>query len=135
MKVLKFSISIFLAAFLQLSQAAASTTSQTLLDNLANAKTLEQAEPIISALWETWMSSHRVENEKVLMEQGVLAMEKGNLEHAEKLFGDLINQNPTFTEAWNKRATIRFMMGQLDASLEDVSVVLSKEPKQNIRIL
>ena len=56
MKVLKFSISIFLAAFLQLSQADASTTSQTLLDNLANAKTLEQAEPIISALWETWMS-------------------------------------------------------------------------------
>ena len=129
MKVLKFSISIFLAAFLQLSQATASTTSQTLLDNLANAKTLEQAEPIISALWETWMSSHRVENEKVLMEQGVLAMRKGNLEQAEKLFGDLINQNPNFTEAWNKRATVRYMMSNFKEALDDVFEVLQREPR------
>ena len=70
MKVLKVSISIFLAIVLNLSHATASTESQTLLDNLANAKTLEQAEPIISDLWEIWISSHGDENEKVLMEQG-----------------------------------------------------------------
>ena len=46
-----------------------------------------------------------------------------------KLFSNLILQQPDYIEAWNKRATIRFMMGQLDASLEDVFVVLSKEPK------
>ena len=129
MKVFKVSISIFLAVALNLSQATASTQSQALLDNLAHAKTLEQAQPIISTLWGIWMSSHGDENEKVLMEQGVLAMEKGNLEHAEKLFGDLINQNPTFTEAWNKRATVRYMMSKFKESRNDVFEVLQREPR------
>ena len=129
MKVLKVGISIFLAVTLNLSQATASTQSQALLDNLAAAKTLEQAQPIISDLWEIWISSHGDESEKVLMEQGVLAMEKGNLEHAEKLFGDLINQNPTFTEAWNKRATVRYMMSKFEESRNDVFKVLEQEPR------
>lgn len=129
MKVLKVSISIFLAIVLNLSHATASTESQTLLDNLANAKTLEQAEPIISDLWEIWISSHGDENEKVLMEQGVLALKQGNLEHAEKLFGDIISQNPSFTEAWNKRATVRYMMSKFQESQSDVFEVLQREPR------
>ena len=129
MKILKISLSIFLAAALNLSSATASTTSQTLLDNLAKATSLEQAQPIIAALWETWTNSHGDENEQILMEQGIRAIEKGNLELAEKFFGDLINQNPDFTEAWNKRATVRYMLSKFEESRDDVFEVLKREPR------
>ena len=63
------------------------------------------------------------------MSKGINLMNQGKLNAAEKLFSTLILKEPNYIEAWNKRATIRFMMGQTETSLEDVFVVLSKEPK------
>ena len=63
------------------------------------------------------------------MLEGVSLMNRNSLVAAEKLFSELIRVSPDYIEAWNKRATVRYMMGQLENSLNDVYVVLSKEPK------
>ena len=58
------------------------------------------------------------------MNEGIEAMASGNLDRAENLFTKLIEANPSFTEAWNKRATLRFMLWDFEGSLKDVEKVL-----------
>ena len=107
----------------------ASSKSQMLLDQLGRAQSMEQASPIVQKLWKEWTAAHKNEDEKALMAQGIVAMSKGNLDRAEKLFSKLIEANPDFTEAWNKRATLRFMSWDFEGSLKDVKKVLALEPR------
>ncbi|NDD10639.1 MAG: hypothetical protein EB086_13430, partial [Rhodobacteraceae bacterium] len=56
-------------------------------------------------------------------------MNAGQLKEAEQIFGDLIAVNADFTEAWNKRATVRFMLWKFEESRDDVFEVLKREPR------
>ena len=121
--------SILLVAAGLFPLVAKSETDQILLDSLGEASTLEQAQPIITALWDAWTNNHQDDDEKALMQYGIDAMQTGKLRQAEKIFGNLINRNPDFTEAWNKRATVRFMMSEFESSKDDVFEVLKREPR------
>ena len=122
----------FLIAFLCVLVASvlnAGSKTQTLLDQLGRAQSMEQANPIVEELWKEWTSAHNNEDEKALMANGISAMSKGNLDRAENIFTKLIEVNPNFTEAWNKRATLRFMLWDFEGSLKDVEKVLTLEPR------
>ena len=110
-------------------QSAQANESQSLLDDLSSAQTLGEAQPIIAALWDTWTNAHQSDEEKALMLKGMSAMNTGRLDAAEKIFGDLIAVNTEYTEAWNKRATVRFMLWKFEASRADVHEVLKREPR------
>ena len=88
----------------------ASSTTQTLLDQLKRAQSMDEAGPIVDKLWKEWTNAHKNSDEKALMSEGLVAMSEGNLDRAENIFTKLIELNPSFTEAWNKRATLRFML-------------------------
>ena len=123
----KILIAVLWVPFASVSSADSKT--QTLLDQLGQAQSMEQASPIVEKLWKEWTAAHKNEDEKVLMTQGIIAMSKGNLDRAENLFTKLIEVNPDFTEAWNKRATVRFMAWDFEGSLKDVEKVLALEPR------
>ena len=123
---------IFSLAFLilfHLAQPAQANQSQNLLDDLSSAQTLGEAQTIIAALWDVWTNAHQSDEEKGLMLRGMSAMNEGRLDAAEKIFGDLIAVNAEFTEAWNKRATVRFMLWKFEESRADVFEVLKREPR------
>ena len=123
---------IFAFAFLitfHFAQPSQADESQSLLDDLASAQTLGEAQPIIAALWDAWTNAHQSDEEKALMRRGMSAMNAGQLYMAEKIFGDLIAVNTEFTEAWNKRATVRFMLWKFEDSRADVYEVLKREPR------
>ena len=107
----------------------ASSTTQTLLDQLKRAQSMDEAGPIVDKLWKEWTSAHKNSDEKALMSEGLVAMSEGNLDRAENIFTKLIELNPSFTEAWNKRATLRFMLWDFEGSLKDVEKVLTLEPR------
>ena len=106
----------------------ASSTTQTLLDQLKRAQSMDEAGPIVDKLWREWTSAHANSEEEALMSEGLVAMSEGNLDRAENIFTKLIEANPSFTEAWNKRATLRFMLWDFEGSLRDVEKVLTLEP-------
>ena len=52
-----------------------------------------------------------------------------DLTTALKLLDQLVKEAPDWAEAWNQRATIRFMVGDYEGSLADIDRVLPLEPK------
>lgn len=124
-------IKLYLFVLWLLSPAFAhgSPDTQRLLDELGRVQSIEKANPIVEKLWKEWTTAHNNENEKALMNEGIEAMSSGNLDRAENLFTKLIEANPSFTEAWNKRATLRFMLWDFEGSLRDVEKVLALEPR------
>ena len=64
-----------------------------------------------------------------MMRDGMDLMNRGLLEQAEQLFSALIGARPDFAEAWNKRATVRFLRGDDAGSRSDIVRVIELEPR------
>jgi tetratricopeptide (TPR) repeat protein len=48
---------------------------------------------------------------------------------AETIYASVIEQAPTFSEGWNRRATVRFYQRDYDGSLHDIEQTLKLEPR------
>jgi tetratricopeptide (TPR) repeat protein len=57
------------------------------------------------------------------------ARRQGELRRAIALADGLIGDYPEYAEAWNQRATLHYLLGDLDASLADCDEVLAREPR------
>ena len=53
----------------------------------------------------------------------------GRLESAERVFTEIVGTHPEHAEAWNKRATVRFMRGNDTGSRSDIARVIALEPR------
>ncbi len=80
-----------------------------------------------AALWQMWHQSGRPELDAALLE-GIEAMQKGQLDHAEAVFTRLIDKAPEFAEGWNKRATVRYMAKNYAGSIADCEETLARNP-------
>lgn len=102
------------------------------LDDLFNE--LKQADAPAEALvierriWSVWMSIPDEQSTR-LMDLGVYAMQTRQLDKALELFDRLVEREPDFAEAWNKRATVYFMLEKYRASMADVRRTLALEPR------
>jgi tetratricopeptide (TPR) repeat protein len=99
-----------------------------LFDQLREAPGPAQAERIARQIWEVWTQAGDTELD-ALMSRGSRAMERGDLGTALGIFSELVELAPGFAEAWNKRATAYYQIGDYEASMRDVSVVLELEPR------
>ncbi len=79
-------------------------------------------------IWSLWMAADSPTAE-VLLQQATKAMNEGAPEQSLDILNRLIGAYPDYTEAWNKRATLYFLMGNYQASLADIDKVLDLEPR------
>ena len=56
-------------------------------------------------------------------------MQYKNYYYALKIFNNILLTDPKWSEAWNKRATLYFLMGKFTNSLNDIEKVLQLEPR------
>ena len=56
-------------------------------------------------------------------------MNIGELNKAFDLFTKIIATEPDWSEAWNKRATVLYLMNQHQSSLDDIKITLVLEPR------
>ena len=56
-------------------------------------------------------------------------MNGGELSKAYELFTKIIATEPDWSEAWNKRATVLYLMNRYESSLSDIKITLALEPK------
>lgn len=64
-----------------------------------------------------------------LMARAIAALGTHNLEIARALLDKIVILQPEWAEAWNKRATVRFLMDDDKGSMADIAQVLALEPR------
>lgn len=87
------------------------------------------AQIIESKIWIYWRLFPNNQSVETSMKTAIEIMQAGNLQKAELLLSQIINQEPQFAEAWNKRATIRYLRGNYKGSAKDIANVLLLEPR------
>ena len=100
-----------------------------LFDELQKAENIYAAEYIEKNIWRDWVTHPNNENLTTKLENGTFSMNNNQYGLALKLFNDVIKKDPNWAEAWNKRATLLFLMGNYEASLKDIEKVLNLEPR------
>ncbi len=78
-------------------------------------------------LWRIWCRSGDPETDRVFR-AGVEAMQQQRLSDAEALFSRVIELKPGFAEGWNKRATVRYVRGDIRSSIADCQQTLARNP-------
>jgi len=88
----------------------------------------QKARTIEKFIWKIWRESGD-ESVDQLMVDGVKAMGGGNYEGALIAFNSIVKGAPNFAEGWNKRATLYWLMGDFEKSVEDINRTLALEPR------
>ena len=81
-----------------------------------------------AVIWAIWSRSGDAATDRLFL-QGVEQMRDGRLRMAIETFNRVIAMRPEFAEAWNKRATVYFLLGEDDLSLRDCAEVVKRNPR------
>ena len=102
------------------------------LDNLFSE--LKKNDPTLSKnielkIWDLW-STHPTDDKLTsILNEGSRLMQDKNLFRAISVFTEVIEIDPTWAEAWNKRATVYYMIGEFEKSQNDIDKVLNLEKR------
>ena len=96
------------------------------LERVNNSKSAKLLEEKIWLIWNKHPTSNKLTER---LEFGTELMQYGDYNYALKVFDNIIVTDPQWSEAWNKRATVYFLMNQLTNSLDDIDKVLNIEPR------
>lgn len=99
-----------------------------LFRGLKNARGDEEADVLVARIWEVWTRSGRADIDRI-MQEGIGYLSVRQLGAALDRFTEAIGAAPSFAEAWNKRATVLFLVNQHEQSLADIEQVLALEPR------
>ena len=104
-----------------------------LFSQLKKSENLSSAQIVEKKIWEIWLihpsDDRRGFRLTELLTQGSRLMNLGELNKAYKLFTTIIATEPDLSEAWNKRATVLYLMNQYQSSLDDIKITLTLEPR------
>ena len=126
-KILIVSISLLFASKIALADQNDPRLNN-LFKKLNETENQDEIRDLISDIWNIW---YEVDDPKVIeyFEKGIQAMNLRNYPLAIRFFNNLIEEDPNFAEGWNKRATVHFMMGNFDQSMQDIIKTLELEPR------
>ena len=97
--------------------------------DLKNSKNLDEAIVIEKNIWNLWNLHPKNQFLTNKLELGTELMENGQHKYAYRIFTNIIFEDPNWSEAWNKRATVLFLMKEYDLSLIDIEKTLDLEPR------
>ena len=124
-----FLIIVFISSFFSSTQASQKNILNNLFNQLEKVKNFKNALSLEEKIWSIW-NQHPTNNELTeRLEFGTELMQYGNYNYALKVFDNIIVTDPEWSEAWNKRATVYFLMSQFTNSLDDIDKVLKIEPR------
>ena len=103
---------------------------ETQLDKLFNElkKNISSSSPrIAEQIWTLWSTHPTDEKLTSILDEGSRLVQDQKLVKAIDIFTDAIEMDPTWAEAWNKRATVYYMVGEFQKSQDDIDKVLELE--------
>ena len=82
---------------------------------------------IAEQIWTLWSTHPTDEKLTSILYEGSRLVQDQKLVKAIDIFTDVIEMDPTWAEAWNKRATVYYMVGKFQKSQDDIDKVLELE--------
>ena len=80
-------------------------------------------------IWNIWSTHPTQEKLTKSLAKGSDLISEGRLETAYTIFSTIIDAVPDWAEGWNKRATVLYLMGRYQDSLNDIDEVLKRESR------
>ena len=80
-------------------------------------------------IWKLWSTHPTDMNLTARLEEGAQFVRTQQLSKAIEIFTEVIKLDQNWAEAWNKRATVFYMMGKFKQSQEDIDKVLALEAR------
>ena len=80
-------------------------------------------------IWKLWSTHPNDEKLTSLLAEGSAAVNNNQLTEAINIFTTVIELDPNWAEAWNKRATVFYLVGQFQKSQDDIDKVLNLEKR------
>jgi tetratricopeptide (TPR) repeat protein len=121
-------LGLMLAANVMAQSAGSGTVLDTLFEKLQTATDPVAAQTLEAAIWEQWTMVPDGQ-QSALMMQGIAEMQQHEFKASVETFTRLIEIAPDLSEAWNKRATVYWLLGNFPASLADICETVKREPR------
>ena len=99
-----------------------------LFGQLKAAQSEEEGRRLEQAIWQFWMDGAPNADARQLVEDGMARRSDYDLRGAEDLLGEAIAIAPTYPEAYNQRAFVRFLLEDFGGALDDLEQTLELEP-------
>ena len=104
-----------------------------LFTQLKNKKNLSSAQIVENKIWEIWenhpSNDRRGYRLTELLDQCSLLIDRRKLNKAYEILTQIIVVDPDWSEAWNKRALVLYLMKRYQSSLDDIKITLTLEPR------
>ena len=126
----KLLLIVFFYLFSQLSSLA--NERDTKLNQLFNelkANKSKVAFLIEQEIWALWSTHPNNEKLTTRLEEGSQFVRDQNYLKAKEIFTEVINLDQNWAEAWNKRATVLYILGEFRKSQDDIDKVLALEQR------
>ena len=128
---MKKTLSILVLFFIFFSPSFADDR-DAILDKLFNKLKVENSDNVLEIeqkIWKIW-STHPSDNKLTsLLSIGSDLVNNNELSKAIEIFTKVIEIDPNWAEAWNKRATVFYMIGEFEKSQKDIDQVLKLEKR------
>lgn len=96
--------------------------------DLKHAESHDEGAAITRKIWEVWYQAPDKEAQS-MFDKGVGSMESADYRSSLITLTRVTRMSPTFAEAWNRRATLLFLLGDFDQSIKDIKKTLALEPR------
>jgi len=100
----------------------------TLFEKLKIATDPFAVQALEQGIWEQWTMVPDPAQRQLMM-RGIAEMGQQELQAAVVTFTRLIETAPELSEAWNKRATVHWLLGNFPASVADICETVKREPR------
>jgi tetratricopeptide (TPR) repeat protein len=101
---------------------------EALFGRLRNAGDPGEAQRIAASIEGLWLQSDS-DTANLLMQRATVSMQARQYPLALSLFDKLVALEPDWAEAWNQRATTKFLAGDRDGAMADLNQVMKLEPR------
>ncbi len=104
----------------------------TKLDKLFNELKIKNSDnnfEIEQEIWQIWNTHPSNDKLTNLLGTGSNYVNNNQLSKAVEIFTEVILKDPNWAEAWNKRATVLYLMGEFQKSQNDIDKVLELEKR------
>jgi tetratricopeptide (TPR) repeat protein len=121
-------LGLMLGANVLAQNGGSSTMLDTLFSKLQTATDPVAIQSLEAAIWEQWIVVPDGPQRELMM-RGIAEMQQRQLKQSVETFSKLIEIAPDLSEAWNKRATAHWLLGDFPASLNDICETVKREPR------